>query len=108
MSAPRKVVILGSTGSIGVNTLDVVARHPDRFRIFALSGASQIDKLAEQCRQFRVAPIATYNVGKADRMRSVIESHSAARHRQFAEVEGVACAARASPYHRKPDLRCPQ
>ena len=45
--------ILGSTGSIGVSTLDVVARHPDRFQIFALAGHTQTAKLAEQCRPFK-------------------------------------------------------
>jgi 1-deoxy-D-xylulose-5-phosphate reductoisomerase len=50
---PRSLTILGATGTIGVNTLDVVARHPDRFRVVALTGATQLDKLAEQCRRFR-------------------------------------------------------
>ncbi len=49
----RYLTILGSTGTIGVNTLDVVARHPDRFKIVALSGQNQIAKLAEQCRHFQ-------------------------------------------------------
>ena len=49
----RNLTILGATGTIGVNTLDVVARHPDRFRVVALTGQNQIDKLAEQCRRFR-------------------------------------------------------
>ncbi len=49
----RYLTILGSTGTIGVNTLDVVARHPDRFKIVALSGQNQIAKLAEQCRHFK-------------------------------------------------------
>jgi 1-deoxy-D-xylulose-5-phosphate reductoisomerase len=49
----KKVTILGSTGSIGVSTLDVIARHPDRFQVFALSAASRIEELAIQCRQFR-------------------------------------------------------
>ena len=39
------LTVLGSTGSIGVNTLDVVARHPDRFEIVALTAASQVDAL---------------------------------------------------------------
>ncbi|HPB91787.1 MAG TPA: 1-deoxy-D-xylulose-5-phosphate reductoisomerase, partial [Rugosibacter sp.] len=47
------LTILGATGSIGVSTLDVVARHPDRYRVMALSGHSQIEKLAEQCLQFQ-------------------------------------------------------
>ncbi len=49
----RYLTILGSTGTIGVNTLDVAARHPDRFKVVALSGQNQIAKLAQQCRQFR-------------------------------------------------------
>ena len=49
----QTLTILGSTGSIGVSTLDVVARHPDRFQIYALAGHRQIDKLAQQCAQHR-------------------------------------------------------
>ena len=44
---------MGATGSIGVSTLDVVARHPERFEVFALAGHRQTAKLAEQCRSFR-------------------------------------------------------
>ena len=47
------LTILGATGSIGVSTLDVVARHPERFEVFALAGHRQTAKLAEQCRSFR-------------------------------------------------------
>jgi 1-deoxy-D-xylulose-5-phosphate reductoisomerase len=49
----QNVVILGSTGSIGVNTLDVVARHPDRFIVFALTAATNVDVLLQQCVQFQ-------------------------------------------------------
>lgn len=45
--------ILGSTGTIGINTLDVVSRHPDRFRIVALTAHSQVDRLFEQCMTWR-------------------------------------------------------
>ena len=45
----RRITVLGSTGSIGVSTLDVLARHPDRFIVFALSGHSRIDVLFSQC-----------------------------------------------------------
>ncbi len=41
--------MLGSTGSIGTNTLDVIARHPDRYRVFALSAMSRVDELLAQC-----------------------------------------------------------
>jgi 1-deoxy-D-xylulose-5-phosphate reductoisomerase len=48
----RDVAILGSTGSIGVSTLDVIARHPQRFRACALSARSNVDELAAQCARF--------------------------------------------------------
>ncbi|MDO8347851.1 MAG: 1-deoxy-D-xylulose-5-phosphate reductoisomerase [Rugosibacter sp.] len=47
-----KLTILGATGSIGASTLDVVARHPDRFKVVALSGHTRMDVLAGQCRKF--------------------------------------------------------
>jgi 1-deoxy-D-xylulose-5-phosphate reductoisomerase len=48
----QSITILGSTGSIGVSTLDVVARHPDRFSVFALTAAVQVDALLAQCQRF--------------------------------------------------------
>lgn len=49
----QRITVLGSTGSIGTSTLDVVARHPDRFEVFALSAATQVDLMLAQCAQFR-------------------------------------------------------
>lgn len=49
----QRVTVLGSTGSIGVNTLDVIARHPERFEVFALSAATQTDLMLAQCLQFK-------------------------------------------------------
>ena len=49
----QKITVLGSTGSIGTNTLDVVARHPDQYEIFALSAATQVDLMLSQCAQFK-------------------------------------------------------
>lgn len=56
----QSISVLGSTGSIGVSTLDVIARHPDRYRVFALTANSRTDILLEQCRRFlpRYAVIA--------------------------------------------------
>lgn len=51
----QRIAVLGSTGSVGANTLDVVARHPDRFEVFALSAASRVDLMLQQCLQFRPA-----------------------------------------------------
>ncbi|MCR4304197.1 MAG: 1-deoxy-D-xylulose-5-phosphate reductoisomerase [Gallionella sp.] len=49
----QRITILGSTGSIGTSTLDVVARHPDKFQVVALTANSQADLLLRQCRQFK-------------------------------------------------------
>ena len=49
----QRLTVLGSTGSIGTSTLDVVARHPDRFEVFALSAATQVDLILSQCAQFK-------------------------------------------------------
>jgi 1-deoxy-D-xylulose-5-phosphate reductoisomerase len=49
----RHIAILGSTGSIGVNTLDVIRAHPDRFKVVALTAATQIERLAQQCIEFK-------------------------------------------------------
>lgn len=51
----RQVAILGSTGSIGVNTLDVIRAHPNRFKVVALTAAKQVDLLAQQCAEFKPA-----------------------------------------------------
>jgi 1-deoxy-D-xylulose-5-phosphate reductoisomerase len=48
-----RIAILGSTGSIGLSTLDVIARHPDRFEVFALAARHNIERLLEQCVRFR-------------------------------------------------------
>ena len=49
----QRLTVLGSTGSIGVSTLDVVARHPERFEVFALSAATQVDLMLAQCARFQ-------------------------------------------------------
>ncbi len=51
----QNITILGSTGSIGVSTLDVIRRHPERYRAYALCAHSQVDKLFAQCQEFRPA-----------------------------------------------------
>lgn len=53
MTARRRIVVLGATGSIGVSTLDVIGRHPQRFELVALSAHNQLDRLFEQCCRFR-------------------------------------------------------
>lgn len=52
MTELQAVTILGSTGSIGVNTLDVIARHPQRYSVFALTASTQVDLILAQCKTF--------------------------------------------------------
>jgi len=52
MSLPQRVTVLGSTGSVGSNTLDVMARHPERFQVFSLTAATQVDAMLAQCQRF--------------------------------------------------------
>ncbi len=59
----QSITILGSTGSIGVNTLDVLSRHREQWQVFALSAFQQTDKLAEQCQAFE--PVYAW-VGSAE------------------------------------------
>ena len=67
----KNVAILGSTGSIGVSTLDVIARHPDRYSAFALSASSRVEELAQQCVRFqpRFAAMPDSQHAEALRMR---------------------------------------
>jgi 1-deoxy-D-xylulose-5-phosphate reductoisomerase len=70
----QNITILGSTGSIGTNTLDVLSRHPDRFQVFALTAAKQVDLILAQCAQFKpqFAVMANEDAGRklADRVKA--------------------------------------
>ncbi len=68
----QSLTILGATGSIGVSTLDVVARHPDRYRIFALTGQTRIELLAEQCAQFHPQVAVVVDADAAARLQKLI------------------------------------
>jgi len=65
----QSLAILGSTGSIGVNTLDVVARHAERFRVVALTAHRQVDRLFEQCLRFRPRYAVMVDLGAARLLR---------------------------------------
>ena len=68
-ASPQSITILGATGSIGQNTLDVIARHPERYRVFALTAARQDDVLFEQCRRFRPRFAVLVDAAAAARLR---------------------------------------
>jgi 1-deoxy-D-xylulose-5-phosphate reductoisomerase len=69
MKTLQHITILGSTGSIGTSTLDVVAHHPDRFQIFALTAYRQADVLFEQCVRFRPKYAVLLEDGAVARLR---------------------------------------
>ena len=71
------VAILGSTGSVGEATLDVIARHPDRFRVVALGAHRNVEKLAEQCRRFSVPYAALADGAAAARLESELRARQA-------------------------------
>ncbi|WP_410481514.1 1-deoxy-D-xylulose-5-phosphate reductoisomerase [Pseudomonas plecoglossicida] len=69
MSHPQRITVLGATGSIGLSTLDVIARHPDRYQVFALSGYSRVDELLALCLRHRPAFAVVPSAEAAARLR---------------------------------------
>jgi len=68
----KHIAILGSTGSIGVNTLDVIRAHPDRFKVAALTAGKQIDRLAQQCVEFKPAIAVVADADGAARLEKLL------------------------------------
>jgi len=70
----QRITVLGATGSIGVSTLDVVARHPGRYAVYALSAHSRVEELAAQCIQFRPARALVGTAAAADRLAALLRA----------------------------------
>ena len=74
MSAkPQRLAILGSTGSVGTSTLDVVARHPERFKIVGLTAYQRVDLLLEQCQRFKPQVAVVPNEARAAELRQGLQ-----------------------------------
>jgi 1-deoxy-D-xylulose-5-phosphate reductoisomerase len=71
------VAILGSTGSVGEHTLDVIARHPDRFRVVALGAHRNVEKLADQCLRFSVPYAALADPAAAAQLEGALRARQA-------------------------------
>ena len=71
---PSGITILGSTGSIGISTLDVVARHRERFTVTALTARTSVDVLAEQCKQFQPRYAVMTDPDAAERLRQQLKT----------------------------------
>jgi 1-deoxy-D-xylulose-5-phosphate reductoisomerase len=89
----KSLVVLGSTGSIGVTTLDLVARFPDRFRATALAAGRNVERLAEQVRRFRPDAVATADAAGAATLRTLVPEY---RGEILAGIEGIEQVATAS------------
>ena len=91
----KRVAVLGSTGSIGVNTLDVIARHPDRYAVAALAAASSHQRLLEQCRAHRPRVAVLEDPGAARALEAALRAEGlpttvACGREALAEVAGSA------------------
>jgi 1-deoxy-D-xylulose-5-phosphate reductoisomerase len=75
-SHPAGITILGATGSIGLSTLDVIARHPDRFRVVALTAHTDVDALARQCEQFHPRLAVMADPSAAERLLTVLRARA--------------------------------
>ncbi len=69
----QQITILGATGSIGKSTLDVLARHPQQFQVYALSANSQWQRLFEQCQQFKPRYAVLLDAGAAQQLQAKIQ-----------------------------------
>ena len=81
----RGIAILGSTGSIGLSTLDVIARHPDRYRVVALSANRDARGILQQCREFR------------PQLAAMADPDSASELERLLAAEGIATEVMAGP-----------
>ena len=74
----QRVCILGATGSVGSNTLDVISRHPGRFEVFALTAHSRIDELFDRCVRWRPRYAAVADAAQARALRERLREHGVA------------------------------
>jgi len=86
----KKLSILGSTGSIGVNTLEIVARHPEKFQVVALAGGKNLPKMEEQIFRFRPDLASVMDEELARHLRQNLSSHPT---RILSGMDGLMAAA---------------
>lgn len=77
MTGIQTISVLGATGSIGRSTLDVIARHPDRFRVAALTASHRVDELAELCARYDAAYACIADASLAAALRTSLAAHGA-------------------------------
>jgi 1-deoxy-D-xylulose-5-phosphate reductoisomerase len=80
LTSRQRITILGSTGSVGVNTLDVIARHPDRFEVFALTAATKWELMLEQCAKFKPMFVAMLDADAGAKLAERLKAENIATH----------------------------
>ena len=70
----QSIALLGATGSIGRSTLDVVRRHPERFVVHSMAGATRVEPLVEAAREFRPRIVAIATESKKDELASALRA----------------------------------
>lgn len=70
----KQIAILGSTGSIGTQALQVIEEHPDRYEVYCLTANNNVEKLADQARRFKPAAVVIANEARLYELRSLLES----------------------------------
>ncbi|AMP00939.1 1-deoxy-D-xylulose 5-phosphate reductoisomerase [Collimonas arenae] len=85
----QNITILGSTGSIGMSTLDVLARHPERYSVYALTAHSRVEQLAEQCLQFKPKLAVVGSAAAAQQLSKLLRAKGL--HTEVAYGEAALC-----------------
>ncbi|MFA9218829.1 MAG: 1-deoxy-D-xylulose-5-phosphate reductoisomerase [Sphingomonadaceae bacterium] len=91
----QRITILGATGSIGVSTLDVLARHPERYQVYALSAHSKVEQLAAQCAQFRPARAVVGSASAAAQLTALLRAEGLNTEVEYGEA--ALCAIASAP-----------
>ncbi|MCU0670035.1 MAG: 1-deoxy-D-xylulose-5-phosphate reductoisomerase, partial [Myxococcota bacterium] len=86
----KRLAVLGSTGSVGEQTLDVAAAFPDRFAVVALAAGRRVEKLAEQVRRFRPALVSVGDAESARALRALLGAEAPRIEVGAAGLEAVA------------------
>jgi 1-deoxy-D-xylulose-5-phosphate reductoisomerase len=91
----QQITILGATGSIGVSTLDVLARHPERYSVYALSAQTRVDELAAQCLQFRPQRAVVGSAAAASTLSALLRAQGLDTEVEYGEA--ALCAIASAP-----------
>ena len=91
----QNITILGATGSIGASTLNVLARHPERYGVYALTAHSQVDQLAAQCAQFRPQVAVVGSADAAQALSRLLRAQGSSTQVEYGEA--ALCAVASAP-----------